>query len=106
MSARLSLPLHEQIALAKLPTPEREVRFHPVRRFRFDLAWPERKLAVEIDGAIWTQGRHARGKGIESDAVKYSEAAIAGWRVMRVTTGMVADGSALSLVERALKETA
>jgi very-short-patch-repair endonuclease len=101
---RMALPLHTQIALAGLPAPETEYRFHPTRKWRFDYAWPDLKLrlACEVDGAIWTQGRHARGAGIEADAVKYSEAAIAGWRVMRVTTGMVKSGQALSLIERAL----
>jgi hypothetical protein len=37
---------------------------------------------------------------------KYSEAAIRGWRVLRCTPQQVADGTALSLVERALEATA
>ena len=98
----LMLSLAQQCELMKLPVPEAEVRFHPTRRWRFDLAWPQKMLAVEIDGAVWTQGRHSRGAGIEKDCEKYSEAAIAGWRVMRVTTGMVKSGQALSLIERAL----
>lgn len=59
-------------------------------------------LAVEIDGGIWTAGRHVTGSGFTRDAEKMSEAAIAGWRVIRVTPKMVEDGIALSYVERAL----
>lgn len=91
-----------QIRAAKLPAPEREVRFHPVRRWRFDFAWPSRKLAVEIDGATWSGGRHSRGAGIERDAEKYSTAAATGWRVLRGTRAMVEDGRLLVLVEEAL----
>lgn len=83
--------------------PEREVRFHPVRRWRFDLAWPDRRVAVEVDGGTWTGGRHTTGPGIESDAAKFSEAAALGWRVLRVTRKMVESGQALTLVERALR---
>jgi very-short-patch-repair endonuclease len=94
--------LAQQCELAGLPVPEAEVRFHPKRRWRFDFAWPDRKLALECDGGIWVGGRHGTGQGIERDCEKFSEAAIAGWRVMRVTTGMVKSGQALSLIERAL----
>lgn len=104
MSRRMSMPLAGQIALAGLPTPETEIRFHPSRRWRFDFGWPDRKLALEVDGATWTQGRHTRGAGVESDCEKFSEAAILGWRVLRVTTGMVASGAALTLIERALRD--
>ena len=101
---RMALPLHTQIALAGLPAPETEYRFHPTRKWRFDYAWPDPKLrlACEVDGAVHVGGRHSRGVGIEKDCEKFSEAAILGWRVMRVTTGMVKSGQALSLIERAL----
>ena len=49
-------------------------------------------------------GRHVSVKGFEQDAVKYSEAAILGWRVLRVTGRMVKRGEALAYVERALEE--
>lgn len=41
----------------------REHRFHPARRWRFDFAWPELLFAVEVEGGIWTGGRHNRGSG-------------------------------------------
>ena len=91
-----------QLRVAKLPAPEREYRFAPPRRFRADFAWPDHKLLVEVDGATWSQGRHARGSGIERDAEKYSLAAVHGWRVVRVTRAMVEDGHALGLIEQAM----
>jgi hypothetical protein len=51
-----------------------------------------------------TRGRHVRGRGYEADCEKYSEAALRGWRVLRVTNGMVRDERALALLERALRE--
>lgn len=82
--------------------PEREVRFWPGRQFRFDLAWPDRKVACEVEGGSYVGGRHIRPQGYENDCVKYSEAAILGWLVVRVTTHMVEDGRASELIERAL----
>lgn len=92
-----------QIKALKLPPPIKEFRFMPERKFRFDYAWPDKMTALEIEGATWINGRHTRGKGYESDCIKYSEAAIRGWKVIRVTTGMVVDGTAIALLQRALK---
>jgi len=72
-----------------LPEPEREYRFHPTRRWRFDFAWPAEKVAVEIEGGIWTRGRHVRGSGFEKDCEKYNMAVAEGWRVFRLTRGML-----------------
>jgi very-short-patch-repair endonuclease len=87
---------------AGLPVPLREHRFAPPRRWRFDYAWPAHRLALEIEGGTWTGGRHVRGSGYEADCEKYSEAALRGWRVLRVTTAMLRDGRALAMLERAL----
>lgn len=70
---------------AGLPEPAAETRFHPLRRWRFDYAWPAHMLALEVEGGIWTQGRHTRGAGALADLEKYSEAAIAGWRILYCT---------------------
>lgn len=79
-----------------------EFKFHPTRRWRFDFAWPEKKLAVEIEGGVWTGGRHTRGKGFSEDCEKYSEAAVLGWRIIRVTGDQVRSGKAIQWVGRAL----
>ena len=66
-----------------LSAPEREYRFDPERRWRFDYAWPSLKVAVEIEGGIWIRGRHVRPTGYLADLEKYNRAVVLGWRVLR-----------------------
>lgn len=86
------------ITAAGLPESVPEYRFHPTRRWRFDLAWPDEMLALEIEGGVWTAGRHVRSQGYLGDMEKYNAAMLLGWRVLRVSTRMVADGRALALL--------
>lgn len=87
---------------AGIPAPDPEHRFHPVRRWRFDFAWPDERVALEVEGGIWTRGRHVRGKGALNDMEKYSEAAARGWRILRVTPDHLLRDDTLDLVRRAL----
>jgi very-short-patch-repair endonuclease len=91
-----------------LPPPEREYRFHPTRRWRFDRAWPEFKLAVEIEGVIGAGrgGRHQRPVGMARDAEKYNAAQLAGWTVLRFTPAQIKAGYAIREVECALHRAA
>ena len=95
------LALH--IKAEKLPEPEREYKFHSKRRWRFDFAWPEKMIAVEVEGGIWTNGRHTRGKGFENDCIKYGEAACLGWILYRCTGNMIQKGDAIKTIKRLLK---
>lgn len=101
-------PLEQELAFqlraAKLPTPEREFRFHSTRRWRFDFCWIDRKLAVEVEGGVWSRGRHVRPAGFERDAEKYAAAARDGWVVMRVTGRMIKSGEALGWITEMLEE--
>lgn len=62
----------------------KEFRFHPTRRWRFDYAIPSHKIALEVEGGVFTGGRHTRSKGFIGDMEKYNEAARLGWTVVRV----------------------
>lgn len=66
------------------PAPVREFVFAKPRRWRFDFAWPSRKVAVEIEGGVWSGGRHTRGGGFIGDCEKYNEACFCGWQVYRL----------------------
>ena len=66
-----------------LPKPVLEHKFHPERRWRFDLAWIDAKVALEIEGGVWIQGRHNRGKGFIADIEKYNAATALGWTLFR-----------------------
>ena len=93
-----------QIKTKQLPEPSREFKFLPTRRFRFDFAYPDLKIAVEIEGGSWTGGRHTTGSGFRKDCEKYNLAALTGWKVFRFTTDMVRDGIGITILETAIKK--
>ena len=97
-----------QIHRAGLPAPAPEYHFapevdgKPVRQWRFDLAWPAEQIAVELEGSLFTGGRHGGARSSIRDVEKYNAAALLGWRVIRTVPAMVKSGAALVLVEVAL----
>jgi very-short-patch-repair endonuclease len=102
-SSELELLLEAQILTAGLPQPIKEYVFHPTRKWRTDFAYPDIKLAIEVEGGSWSGGRHTTGTGFEKDCEKYNEAAILGWTVIRVTSKMInsEDLVALEFVKKA-----
>ena len=86
--------LIEQLAGYGLGAPAREHRFHATRRWRFDLAYPDCRLAIEIDGGCYTGGRHVQGAGVRADCEKFAVAQGLGWRVLRVLPEHVRSGRA------------
>lgn len=79
-----------------------EYRFHPTRKWRFDYAWPEYRIALEVEGAIWTGGRHTSGAGYSKDIEKYNAAVLCGWRLLRITRNDFNCGRAGRLIEEAI----
>ena len=80
-------PLQDNLFLAALkqagiPAPVAEHRFHPVRKWRFDFAWPDQLLAIEIQGGIFNNGRHSRGAAMLKEFEKFNAAAGMGWRLL------------------------
>jgi very-short-patch-repair endonuclease len=96
--------LFQHIKLVGLPTPEREYRFAPPRRYRADFAYPERKILVEVQGGIYTRGAHSRGIGLERDYEKLNLAQLLGYKVFQFSRKMIESGEAISILEKSLKE--
>lgn len=62
-----------------------EYKFHDVRKWRFDWAFPSLKVAVEYEGLFSKKSRHTTIKGYQGDIEKYNAATILGWQIIRVT---------------------
>lgn len=72
-----------------LPQPERQVKFHPARKWAWDFSWDfeDIKLAVEIQGGTWMEkGGHTSGSGIDKDYEKWRAAVRLGWKVLPYST--------------------
>ncbi len=104
LSSKLEDTLLGQIKLLGLPVPIRECKFHPTRRWRSDFLWPSHDLIVEVEGGVFTGGRHTRPLGFINDCEKYNEAVLAGYKILRVTSQHIKTGEALNWIERALKQ--
>jgi len=83
---------------AGLPESVIEFRFHAVRLWRFDYAWPDHKVALEVEGGVWTKGRHTRPKGFLGDIEKYNKAVETGWSVVRCTPKTLYSTGTISLL--------
>lgn len=61
----------------------------PERQFRFDFAFPARRVAVELEGGIFLRNRnkgHASPKELLASMEKNNAAMLQGWRVLRYST--------------------
>lgn len=69
----------------------REHKFSKTRQWRFDFCHPDLKIAIEIDGGVWSGGRHTRGAGFVKDLEKLNQATILGWKVLRYTPEQIGE---------------
>lgn len=72
------------LQLARIQFVE-EHRFHPTRKWRFDFAIPEMRIALEYEGLFSEKSGHTTIDGFLSDVEKYNEATKLGWRILRYT---------------------
>jgi len=93
-------------ASCNLPKPEQEFLFAKSlgRKWRFDFAWPEHKIALEVEGGIFTRGAHGSITGITRDIEKYNAAACLGWRVLRVVPDNLCMLETVYMIREAIKE--
>lgn len=75
-----------------------EFRFYPLRLWRFDYAFTPFKVAVEVEGGIFSGGRHSRGAGMSKDMEKYNTAASMNWLVLKATPAMLSDDEFLCVL--------
>ena len=78
-------------------TPEH--RFHPARKWRIDYAIIDHKIAIEVEGGAYTNGRHTRPMGFIGDMEKYNELTRAGWRLIRVTPQKLMSMNTINLIK-------
>jgi hypothetical protein len=89
-----------------------EVRFHPERKWRIDVAITRQApvvvdaqsqaMAIEINGGAFSRGRHVRGDGFVKDMEKLNALTELGWRILQFTPQQVLDGTALAQIVRCL----
>jgi very-short-patch-repair endonuclease len=89
-----------QLRALKLKGWVREYTFAKPRKWRADFAHLEKRMLVEVEGGIYSGGRHTRGTGYAKDIEKYNAAALAGWTLLRFTTDMVRTGLAAKTIEQ------
>jgi very-short-patch-repair endonuclease len=70
-------------------------RFSAERKFEIDIAIPEHKIGIEIDGGIFTRQAHGSISGIKRDMEKHNLLTLQGWRVLRFRPDEVACGKAV-----------
>ena len=83
-----------------LPAPTFEFQFHPERKWRFDMAWPKQRVALEVEGL---NGRHQRTAGFLKDMEKYSVACSMGWRIIRVPTKEVCMMDTINMIKKTMR---
>lgn len=104
--SKLERKAYQQIIDAGLPEPVREFKFHPVRGWRADFAWPSHSLLLEIEGGVWlvTTGQHGKGHAhperFEQDVEKYNAAALMGFHVLRATARTIQNGNMIADLEQ------
>ena len=81
-----------------------EYKFHPTRMWRFDYAYPYEKVSIEIEGLArpGTKSRHTTNDGYKNDCIKYNNAVVLGWRVLRFTQDMLMKKSTFEMIRQVL----
>lgn len=102
-----------EVKASGLPELEKELRFHPTRKWRIDYGYSDLKIGLEYEGGTYgigkvcracggrQPGRHATGAGHLADCEKYNEAALAGWLLLRVNNKSIISGLTIDQLKRA-----
>jgi very-short-patch-repair endonuclease len=82
---------------------DKEVQFHSKRKFKFDYAIPELKIAIEQEGGVYTKQAHGSVTGILRDIEKYTLAASCGWVILRFLPNQMLTDYAFDTIKRTVK---
>ena len=84
---------------------KKEYKFAVGRRFRFDyyVDFLTSGIAIELEGGVWTRGRHTRPSGFLNDMEKYNLAASMGILVFRIPSHDIS-ANWLSPIIKTIKE--
>ena len=82
--------------------PVAELQFAPDRKWRFDFAWPHKKVALEVQGGLFVNGRHSRGAALMKEHEKLNRAAAMGWRVLYCVPQDLCTTDTIATVKEAL----
>jgi hypothetical protein len=111
---RIQVSFLSRLNAEGLPEATPEHRFWQGRRFRFDYAWVDKKIALEVEGGLYGNGKncprckrpsamgHTSVTGIRRDMEKYNEAAALGWRLIRVEPSKLESTETIELLKRLL----
>lgn len=69
----------------EIPYEQEHLFALPNKRFRFDIAILDQKIAIEYEGLFSEKSGHTTIKGYVKDVQKYNLATILGWRILRYT---------------------
>lgn len=101
--SKLEEKLALQIEEAGLPKPTREFRAIPGRKFRYDFAWIEHRLLIEVNGGTYARGAHSTGTGIARDYIKIRLAQDNGWKIYPFDGNSIRSGEAVEIIRQALE---
>lgn len=97
--SRLEILFAQQLdALELPPSVQQFAGAVPGRRYKIDFAWPDRKIAVEVQGMV-----HRIKKQFKSDTEKMSLLVLNGWRVLPVSGDDVRSGRAAAWITTLLE---
>lgn len=98
-------PFVQVCAVFGLPEPKREYKFHPTRKWRIDYLFEAngRRVALEVEGGVWTGGRHTTGKGFMGDMEKYNAISTAGIVLLRTTPDRLMTAETIEMIKQALR---
>lgn len=88
-----------------LPEPTPEFMFHPTRKWRIDWYFEVdgKRVGLELEGGVWSGGRHIRPQGFIADMEKYNAMSAAGIILLRVETRHAMRAATFQLVKNILK---